>query len=139
MCIRDRIYTSGSTGLPKGVQVEHRNAVALMATMNQLYHFDETDVWTQFQSYSFDFSVWEIWGVLLTGGQMLVIDFTTSRSPAEFVELLHAARGTVLCQTCLLYTSPSPRDRTRYRMPSSALKKKTTQCVTHIVDLLMHL
>ena len=23
-------------------------------------------------------------------------------------------------QTCLLYTSPSPRDRTRYRMPSSA-------------------
>ena len=25
-----------------------------------------------------------------------------------------------LCQTCLLYTSPSPRDRTRPRMPSSA-------------------
>ena len=23
-------------------------------------------------------------------------------------------------QICLLYTSPSPRDRTRYRMPSSA-------------------
>ena len=25
-----------------------------------------------------------------------------------------------LAYTCLLYTSPSPRDRTRYRMPSSA-------------------
>ena len=25
---------------------------------------------------------------------------------------------------CLLYTSPSPRDRTRSRMPSSAWKKK---------------
>ena len=24
------------------------------------------------------------------------------------------------CHTCLLYTSPSPRDRTRSRMPSSA-------------------
>ena len=24
------------------------------------------------------------------------------------------------CECCLLYTSPSPRDRTRYRMPSSA-------------------
>ena len=23
-------------------------------------------------------------------------------------------------KVCLLYTSPSPRDRTRYRMPSSA-------------------
>ena len=27
-------------------------------------------------------------------------------------------------QACLLYTSPSPRDRTRSRMPSSACKKK---------------
>ena len=25
-----------------------------------------------------------------------------------------------MCQDCLLYTSPSPRDRTRSRMPSSA-------------------
>ena len=28
--------------------------------------------------------------------------------------------GTELMRTCLLYTSPSPRDRTRSRMPSSA-------------------
>ena len=28
---------------------------------------------------------------------------------------------------CLLYTSPSPRDRTRSRMPSSACKKKNKQ------------
>ena len=27
-------------------------------------------------------------------------------------------------EPCLLYTSPSPRDRTRSRMPSSAWKKK---------------
>ena len=26
----------------------------------------------------------------------------------------------ILCKICLLYTSPSPRDRTRSRMPSSA-------------------
>ena len=25
-----------------------------------------------------------------------------------------------ICKSCLLYTSPSPRDRTRSRMPSSA-------------------
>ncbi len=30
-------------------------------------------------------------------------------------------------EDCLLYTSPSPRDRTRSRMPSSAWKKKKTQ------------
>ena len=28
--------------------------------------------------------------------------------------------GKTMCMICLLYTSPSPRDRTRSRMPSSA-------------------
>ena len=32
-----------------------------------------------------------------------------------------------LSTDCLLYTSPSPRDRTRSRMPSSAWKKKKKQ------------
>ena len=39
---------------------------------------------------------------------------------AEGCEILTAA----VPNTCLLYTSPSPRDRTRSRMPSSACKKK---------------
>ena len=34
-----------------------------------------------------------------------------------FKDLLH---GVFLVRDCLLYTSPSPRDRTRSRMPSSA-------------------
>ena len=32
------------------------------------------------------------------------------------VKIMHQ----IMCHTCLLYTSPSPRDRTRSRMPSSA-------------------
>ena len=34
--------------------------------------------------------------------------------------LRHAVGGTAHGGACLLYTSPSPRDRTRSRMPSSA-------------------
>ena len=38
-----------------------------------------------------------------------------------FPGLVHTARHTMeVGYTCLLYTSPSPRDRTRSRMPSSA-------------------
>ena len=37
----------------------------------------------------------------------------------DFNKLHHQVRGT-LRYICLLYTSPSPRDRTRSRMPSSA-------------------
>ena len=33
---------------------------------------------------------------------------------------LKGTTGGVVDKTCLLYTSPSPRDRTRSRMPSSA-------------------
>ena len=33
---------------------------------------------------------------------------------------VHRYNTTVLVERCLLYTSPSPRDRTRSRMPSSA-------------------
>ena len=40
---------------------------------------------------------------------------------------LEQARATGLLQACLLYTSPSPRDRTSSRMPSSACKKKQPQ------------
>ena len=36
--------------------------------------------------------------------------------------------------SCLLYTSPSPRDRTRSRMPSSAWKKKNTQNIRKITS-----
>ena len=35
-------------------------------------------------------------------------------------EHINAEEIAVLAENCLLYTSPSPRDRTRYRMPSSA-------------------
>ena len=46
-------------------------------------------------------------------------------APGEITETdidLAAASGSVIVgfNTCLLYTSPSPRDRTRSRMPSSA-------------------
>ena len=48
---------------------------------------------------------------------MNVIEIT----PAELMERKNAGPVTLIdVRTCLLYTSPSPRDRTRSRMPSSA-------------------
>ena len=40
----------------------------------------------------------------------------------EYVDLVEAGiiDPAKVVRTCLLYTSPSPRDRTRSRMPSSA-------------------
>ncbi|PJN21420.1 non-ribosomal peptide synthetase [Kitasatospora sp. CB02891] len=93
------IHTSGSTGDPKGVVVPHRNVVRLFDTTREVFSFSADDVWTLFHSYSFDFSVWELWGALLHGGRLVVVDHETSRAPGRFLELLARERVTVLNQT----------------------------------------
>lgn len=93
------IYTSGSTGKPKGVLVPHQNVVRLFDSTRHWFQFNETDVWTLFHSYAFDFSVWEIWGPLLYGGRLVVVPHTVSRSPEEMIGLLVREGVTVLNQT----------------------------------------
>ena len=44
----------------------------------------------------------------------------TDISGEEMEASKRALQRAIAVKTCLLYTSPSPRDRTRYRMPSSA-------------------
>ena len=93
------IYTSGSTGLPKGVMVEHRNVARLFGATHDWFRFNGQDVWALFHSFAFDFSVWEIWGALAYGGQLLVVPQHISRSPDECYALLCRSGVTVLNQT----------------------------------------
>jgi amino acid adenylation domain-containing protein/FkbM family methyltransferase len=93
------IYTSGSTGAPKGVQITHANVARLLAATNSDFEFGANDIWTLFHSYAFDFSVWEIWGALAFGGQLVIVPFITSRSPEAFYKLLAERKVTILNQT----------------------------------------
>ncbi|MFE3262550.1 amino acid adenylation domain-containing protein, partial [Nocardia sp. NPDC059229] len=105
------IYTSGSTGRPKGVAVAHRNVVRLMANTDREFGFGPDDVWTLFHSYAFDFSVWELWGPLLYGGKLVVVDYYVSRSPEQFLELLRREQVTVLNQTPSAFYQLAEADR----------------------------
>lgn len=93
------IYTSGSTGKPKGVMVTHHNVSRLLKSTESWFNFDSTDVWTLFHSSAFDFSVWEIWGCLLTGGRLVCVPYWVTRSPRDFYSLLADEQVTVLNQT----------------------------------------
>ncbi|QLQ36517.2 non-ribosomal peptide synthetase [Micromonospora robiginosa] len=93
------IYTSGSTGAPKGCVVTHRSVMDLLAAARQRFEVGPDDVWTCFHSFAFDFSVWEMWGALLTGGRLVVVPYEVTRSPNEFLDVLARQRVTVLSQT----------------------------------------
>ncbi|WP_280251094.1 non-ribosomal peptide synthetase [Nocardia abscessus] len=108
------IYTSGSTGRPKGVTVSHREAVTLFTNAAERFDLGPDDVWTMFHSYAFDFAVWEIWGALLTGGKVVVVDYDTSRSPEAFVDVVARERVTVLSQTPSAFYGFADAER-RYR------------------------
>ena len=55
--------------------------------------------------------------ILVTGSVVIAFDYF--RRFIAGIVMLVGGRITMY-ETCLLYTSPSPRDRTRSRMPSSA-------------------
>ncbi|WP_245651978.1 AMP-binding protein, partial [Streptosporangium amethystogenes] len=93
------IFTSGSTGRPKGVVVSQGSVTRLLASTREWFGFGGSDVWVLFHSYAFDFSVWELWGALLSGGRLVVVSFEVSRSPVEFLGLLVECGVTVLNQT----------------------------------------
>ena len=93
------IYTSGSTGVPKGVAVAHRQVAALFDGAATLFDFGPADVWTMFHSAAFDFSVWELWGALLYGGRLVIVEQAVARDPDRFLDLLADEGVTVLNQT----------------------------------------
>ncbi|MFD9722418.1 amino acid adenylation domain-containing protein [Streptomyces sp. NPDC059072] len=93
------IHTSGSTGRPKGVVVPHKNVLGLFSAARELFDFRGDDVWTMAHSFSFDFSVWELWGPLLHGGRLVLVPPATRRAPDRFIRLLVEEGVTVLNQT----------------------------------------
>jgi non-ribosomal peptide synthetase component F len=85
------------------VIIPQRNVLNLFAgATKSWFSFGPEDVWTFFHSYAFDFSVWEIWGALLYGGTLVVVDDAAKRDPGRLLGLMQEHRVSVLSQV------PSP-------------------------------
>ncbi len=64
------IYTSGSTGKPKGVMIEHRTVVNLLKWFCKQYDLENNSRILQLTNVTFDVSVEEIFGSLVSGATL---------------------------------------------------------------------
>ncbi|MFN8578575.1 MAG: amino acid adenylation domain-containing protein [Candidatus Sericytochromatia bacterium] len=93
------IYTSGSTGKPNGVIISHKNVIRLFKSANNVFKFDNNDTWVLFHSYTFDYSVWEIWGTFYCGAKLLIVSKNLTRNPELFYKEICEKKVTILNQT----------------------------------------
>ncbi|XCN74104.1 MAG: amino acid adenylation domain-containing protein [Candidatus Electrothrix aestuarii] len=82
------IFTSGSTGLPKGVAISHRGAVNTILDINRRFKVTAQDRILALSSLSFDLSVYDIFGMLTSGGTIVVPEPEHDRDPAYWAALM---------------------------------------------------
>nr|WP_296779895.1 non-ribosomal peptide synthetase [Rhodococcus sp. (in: high G+C Gram-positive bacteria)] len=68
------VFTSGSTGRPKGVAVSHGAVVNQLAWLIAEYGLGAGDVVLQKTPFTFDVSVWELFGALACGARLVVAE-----------------------------------------------------------------
>jgi arthrofactin-type cyclic lipopeptide synthetase C len=96
------MYTSGSTGTPKGVMVPHRG-IGRLVLNNGYADFNAQDRVVFASNPAFDASTMDIWGPLLNGGRVVIIDHQTLLDPQAFGRELSASGATILFVTTALF------------------------------------
>lgn len=91
------IYTSGTTGAPKGVMIEHRSVMNLVASDIDEFQLTPADRVGQGSSAAYDSSIEEIWLAFAVGATLVVIDDTAGRMGPDLVDWLRRERITVFC------------------------------------------
>ncbi|MDW6053303.1 bacitracin non-ribosomal peptide synthetase BacC [Bacillus paralicheniformis] len=98
------VYTSGSTGTPKGVVIPHYSAARVVQNTNYI-DITEDDAILQLSNYSFDGSVFDIFGALLNGASLVLIEKETVLNTHELAEVIEKERVSVMFITTALFNT----------------------------------
>jgi pyochelin synthetase len=82
------LFTSGSTGEPKAAMNRHRGIVNTVLDLNRRHGVDERDRALALAALNFDFSVYDIFGVLAAGGAIVMPAARAVRDPAHWQGLI---------------------------------------------------
>jgi amino acid adenylation domain-containing protein/non-ribosomal peptide synthase protein (TIGR01720 family) len=96
------MYTSGSTGTPKGIVIPQRGVIRLVRNTDYV-DIRPADRIAQIANSAFDATTFEIWGALLNGASVSIIDRETTLSSSRFEERLRRDGITVLFLTTALF------------------------------------
>ncbi|MFZ5638785.1 MAG: amino acid adenylation domain-containing protein [Pseudomonadota bacterium] len=89
------IYTSGSTGDPKGVVISHRAVNNTLRDLDERLNIGPEDAVLGLAHLGFDLSVFDIFGILGSGGRLVLPSSERLADPSHWVDLLRAHRITI--------------------------------------------
>ena len=97
------IYTSGTTGHPKGVEIGHLSLLNFLTSMQQQPGLDESDLVFSVTTYSFDISILEFFGSLISGATLYVARSTILADPEAILEEIELFQPTWIQATPSFY------------------------------------
>ncbi|CAF4314626.1 unnamed protein product, partial [Adineta steineri] len=82
------IYTSGSTGKPKGVMISHQAVVNTVLDMNSRLDISTNDRIFALSHLNFDLSVYDIFGMLIGGGTIVIPNHEDYKNPEHWYHMI---------------------------------------------------
>lgn len=89
------IFTSGSTGKPKGVEITHKAALNTVESINHLFNISSSDKCLAVSELSFDLSVYDIFGMLSSGGIIVFPEWSEKPRPEDWINLIQQHKITI--------------------------------------------
>ncbi|MBW7931888.1 MAG: AMP-binding protein, partial [Gammaproteobacteria bacterium] len=97
------LYTSGSTGRPKAVRQCHGHVLGLVGSWSRQLGIGAEDRLAMFSGYGYDAAVQDLFGALLHGASLHLLDLRGGQSAPELVDRIAIERLTLLHFTPTVY------------------------------------